>query len=256
MHWENKLMPIIRIIALQLSLAMVATATTATAAEVKVAVASNFVAPLKQLAAEFQQQTGHRLQISSGATGKLFAQISHGAPFEVFLAADAQAPRQLVDNNLAQKDTLFTYASGRIVIWTASGNTPDKNTLKSSQFNKLALANPSVAPYGRAAVEYLQAQGVYAGLKSKLVYGENIAQAQQFVASGNAQYGLIAASLVMRDGQFTLGRGWLIPAEYHQPIRQDAVLLKVGQGNAAAKTFLQYLKSAPAQRIIRRYGYQ
>ncbi len=253
MRCGNKLMQIIRIIALLLSLASVATVA---AAEVKVAVASNFVAPLKQLAAEFQQQTGHRLQISSGATGKLYAQISHGAPFEVFLAADAQAPRQLVDNNLARKDTLFTYASGRLVLWTTSGNTPDQNTLKSSPLNKLALANPSVAPYGRAAVEYLQAQGLYAGLKSKLVYGENIAQAQQFVASGNAQFGLIAAALVMRDGQFTLGRGWLIPAEYHQPIRQDAVLLKVGQHNAAAKAFLKYLKSAPAQRIIRRYGYQ
>lgn len=226
------------------------------AGEVKIAVASNFVAPLQQLASEFQQQTGHRLQISSGATGKLFAQISNGAPFEVFLSADDEAPAKLVAAGLARKDTLFTYATGHLVLWSSVSNTPDENTLKTSAFNKLALANPSVAPYGRAALEYLQSQGLHDRLKNKLVYGENIAQAQQFVATGNAQYGLIAASLVMRDGQFTMGNGWLIPAQYHQPIRQDAVLLNVGQGNAAATAFLQYLKSAPAQRIIRRYGYQ
>lgn len=226
------------------------------AGEVKVAVASNFVAPLNALASDFGQATGHKLQISSGATGKLYAQISNGAPFEVLLAADDETPSKLVAAGLASKDTQYTYATGRIVLWSAKGNTVDEGALKTSAFNKLALANPSVAPYGRAAVEYLQAQGVYAGLKNKLVYGENIAQAQQFVATGNAEYGLIAASLVMRDGQFTMGNGCLIPAQYHQPIRQDAVLLNVGQGNAAATAFLQYLKSAAAQRIIRRYGYQ
>lgn len=228
----------------------------ASAATVKVAAASNFVAPLNALAADFAKRSGHQLQISSGATGKLFAQISHGAPFEVFLAADDEAPGKLAAAGLASKNTLFTYATGRLVLWSSAGNTPDEDTLKSKSLNKLALANPKVAPYGRAAVAYLQAQGLYDGLKSKLVYGENIAQAQQFVASGNAQYGLIAASLVMLDGQFKLGQGWLVPAQYHQPIRQDAVLLNPGQGNAAATAFLQYLKSAPAQQIIRRYGYQ
>jgi molybdate transport system substrate-binding protein len=228
----------------------------ANAAEVKVAVASNFVAPLNALASDFQASTGHTLQISSGATGKLFAQISHGAPFEVLLAADDETPAKLASTGAAQQDTLFTYATGRLVLWSASGNTPDGNTLKQMQFNKLAIANPKVAPYGRAALEMLTAQGLLSAISPKLVYGENIAQTQQFVASGNAELGLIAASLVMFDGQFTRGRGYLVPTQLHQPIKQDAVLLKAGQGNSAAVAFLQYLKSAAAQKIIRQYGYQ
>ncbi|QLG89397.1 molybdate ABC transporter substrate-binding protein [Chitinibacter bivalviorum] len=226
------------------------------AGEVKVAVASNFVAPLNALAADFKAASGHSLQISNGATGKLFAQISNGAPFEVLLAADDETPTQLVEQQLAAKDTQFTYATGRLVLWSAAGNTPNEQTLKQSQFSKLAIANPKVAPYGRAAMEVFAAQGLSAALSPKLVYGENIAQTQQFVASGNAQYGLIAASLVMFDGKFKSGKGWLVPAQLHQPIKQDAVLLKAGQNNAAATAFLQYLKSPAAKKIMVQYGYQ
>ncbi|WP_373974081.1 molybdate ABC transporter substrate-binding protein [Chitinibacter sp. SCUT-21] len=230
--------------------------TGAGAAEVKVAVASNFVAPLKQLAAEFEKSGGHQLQISSGATGKLFAQISNGAPFEVFLAADDEAPQRLIANGLAVKDTAFTYASGRLVLWRADGNTPNQTTLKTTPFKRLAIANPKVAPYGRAALEYLQSQGLSSVTEGRLVYGENIAQTLQFASSGNADLALVAASLVTMNGQITQGRGWLVPAQYHQPIKQDAVLLKKGQDNAAARAFLQYLQSGAAQKIIRQYGYQ
>jgi molybdate transport system substrate-binding protein len=233
-----------------------ALALNAQAGEVKVAVAANFAVPLQALASDFKAQSGHSLQISSGATGKLFAQISNGAPFEVLLAADDETPTKLADNNLAIKDTLFTYATGRLVLWALDGDTPNENTLKHKPFNKLAIANPKVAPYGRAAEEVFGKLGIRAAITPKLVLGENVAQAQQFVASGNADYGLIAASLVTFDGQFTQGKGWLVPAAWHQTIKQDAVLLKTGQNNPAASAFLQYLRSAKAKKIIAQYGYE
>ncbi|WP_410499937.1 molybdate ABC transporter substrate-binding protein [Chitinibacter sp. S2-10] len=245
-----------RWIGLALSISLSISCVSAAERTVQVAVASNFVQPMQALASGFSTQTGYQLQVSSGATGKLFAQISHGAPFEVLLAADDEAPAKLVENGLAVKNTRFTYATGALVLWSAQSNTLNENTLKNQSFNKLAIANPKVAPYGRAALEVLNAQGLTAVLTPKLVYGENIAQAQQFVATGNAELGLIAASLVMFDGQFKTGSGWLVPGSLHQPIRQDAVLLNKGQHNPAATAFLRYLQSPAARQLIRRYGYQ
>jgi molybdate transport system substrate-binding protein len=231
---------------------------TATAAEVQVAVASNFAVPLQKIAIEFEKATGHKVVIASGATGKFYAQIKNGAPFEVFLSADDETPARLEKEGAAVSGTRFTYAIGKLVLWSAKEGFVDANgevLKKGDRFRHLAIANPKTAPYGAAALEVMQQMGVLAAVSPKFVQGENIAQTQQFIASGNAELGFIALSQVWKDGKLTSGSAWRVPADLHAPLRQDAVLLATGRGNVAAEALLGYLKSEPARALIRGFGY-
>ena len=227
------------------------------AAEVRVAVAANFTAPMRQIALAFERDTGHRAVLSFGATGAFYAQVRNGAPFDVFLSADDTTPERLTSEGAGVAGSAFTYAVGRLMLWSAAPGVVDPrgDVLKTGQFERLALANPRVAPYGAAAVQTMERLGVADALRPRWVQGENIAQAHQFVASGNALLGFVALSQVWADGRLSSGSGWLVPADLHDPIRQDALLLKRGQGNPAAQAFMQYLKSEPAQRVIRQFGY-
>ncbi len=230
----------------------------AMAADVHVAVAANFTAPIKQIAAEFEKETGHKVVLSFGASGKFYAQIKNGAPFQLFLSADDEKPAQLVKDGLAVADSRFTYAIGTLVLWSAKPGFVDAKgeVLNKGTFNKIAIANPKLAPYGTAAIELLTKRGLLAAIAPKFVQGENISQTFQFVSTGNAELGFIALSQVMKDGKVTSGSAWIVPGALHSPIRQDAVLLAVGKDNAAAKALLDYVKSDKAKKIIRSYGYE
>ena len=228
------------------------------AGEVQVAVAANFTAPMQAIAAEFARDTGHKALLAFGATGKFYAQIHNGAPFEVFLAADDATPAKLESEGAALAGSRFTYAIGTLVLWSATpGYVDDQGAvLKKDQFRHLALANPKTAPYGVAALATLARLGIAEeALKGRLVLGENITQAHQFVASGNAELGFVALSQVYRDGKLTGGSAWIVPAEYHAPIRQDALILAKGRDNPAAAALLDYLKGPKATALIRSYGY-
>ena len=229
----------------------------ALAGEVQVAVAANFTAPMQKIAAEFEKDTGHKAQLAFGATGKFYAQIRNGAPFQVLLAADDETPAKLEKEGLAQPGSRFTYAVGKLVLWSAkSGYVDDKGeVLKKGEFAKLALANPKLAPYGAAAMEVLGKLGVLGAVQPKFVLGENIAQTWQFVGTGNAELGFVALSQVMKEGRISTGSAWIVPANMHTPIRQDAVILSNGQGNAAAEALMKYLKGDKAKAIIKGYGY-
>lgn len=225
---------------------------------VNVAVAANFTAPMKAIAAEFEKETGHKTQLAFASSGKFFAQIKNGAPFQVFLSADAKKPEKLEQDGLAVAGSRFTYALGSLVLWSAQPDLVDTagEILSKAPFLHLALANPKLAPYGLAAQETLEKLGHWSALKDKLVMGENIAQTHQFVSTGNAELGFVALSQVMQDGKLTGGSSWVIPTELYSPIRQDAVLLVNGQANAAAAALLDYLKSDKTVTIIKAYGYQ
>lgn len=225
------------------------------AGETLVAVATNFSVPAKEIATAFTTFSGHTVRLSFGSTGKLYAQISHGAPFEVFLAADNQRPRMAIDEGLAMAGTDMCYAQGKIVLYSNDVTLIDKqaNVLKQAQrFQKIAISNPKTAPYGEAAITLLQTLGVYQSLKNKLVMGDNIGQTYQFVMSGNAQLGIIALSqIILTEG----GSRWIVPDNLYDGIEQDAVLLAKGAQNPVAKEFLDFLQSPTAQAIITRYGY-
>lgn len=224
---------------------------------VQVAVAANFAGPVKQIAADFEQATGHKTVVSTGATGKFYAQIVNGAPFDVLLSADDKTPAKLEQEGHAQPGTRFTYAIGRLVLWSPKPGVVDGEgaVLKTGEFRHISLANPKVAPYGQAAVETLQAQGTYERLSPRFVLGENIAQAHQFVASGNAELGFVALSQVTKDGKITEGSAWVVPLNMHAPIRQDAAVLAKGKDNPAAAAFLDFLKGEKAKAVIRSFGY-
>ena len=228
------------------------------AGEVTVAVASNFLSPFKQLVPEFERESGHHVRTVSGSTGKLYAQILHGAPFDVFLAADSARPRRLEKDGQAVAGTRFTYAQGKIVLWSADPKrigTDGKNILHRRNFRHLALANPKTAPYGKAAVTALQRLNLWEALSPVIVRGENIGQTFQFVATGNAEIGLVALSQVM-DPRLTIkGSQWRVPEDLYDAIDQDAVLLTHGQSNPAARALLRFLQSDRARRIIQLYGY-
>ena len=230
---------------------------TVLADEVQVAVAANFSAPIKLIAADFEKDTGHKLVISIGSTGALYAQIKNGAPFEVFLAADDETPAKLAAEGHTVAGSQFTYAIGKLVLWSAKADHVDDqgNILKKGEFAHLALANPKTAPYGAAAVETLKKLGVYDSLQSKIVQGANISQTQQFVASGNAELGFVALSQVWKDGKLTSGSAWMIPQDWYTPIKQDAVILSKGQGKAAAESLVKYLKTDKAKASIKAFGY-
>ena len=225
--------------------------------EVTVAVAANFAAPMARIAEGFSAATGHTLKLSAGSTGKFYSQIVAGAPFEVLIAADDETPKKLIAEGHAVAGSNFTYAIGVLVLWSARPGFVDDQgaVLASGRFAKLAIANPKLAPYGRAGMEVLKARGLTDALTPKLVTGESIAQAYQFVSTGNAELGFVALSQVALPGKPLSGSYWRVPAHLHGEIRQDAVLLKPGEKSAAAAALLAYLKSAPASALIQRYGY-
>lgn len=226
--------------------------------EIQVAVAANFAAPMKEIAARFEQESGHKVLSTVGATGKFYAQIKNGAPFEVLLAADDDTPARLATEGAAVGASRFTYAIGKLVLWSAQPGVVDANgdVLQKGGFEHLSIANPKLAPYGLAAVETMKKLNVYGAIEAKLVVGESIAQAQQFVASGAAPLGFVAMSQVFEGGKLKSGSVWVVPGNLYSPIRQDAIALDKGKGKPAVEAFLNYLKSAPARAIIRAYGYE
>ncbi len=225
----------------------------ASAAETNIAVAANFTAAAKDIAAVFKQKTGHDAVLSFGSSGQFFTQIKQDAPFQVFLSADDERPKKLAEEGLGVKDSVFTYAVGKLVLWSKNADlVKGESTLKDGKFAKIAIANPKAAPYGAAAVETLKAAKAYDALESKIVQGNNIGQTFQFVDSGNAELGFVALSQLAGK---TEGSRWLVPQALYTPIRQDAVLLKKGESNEAAKAFLAFLKGPEARAVIEKYGY-
>lgn len=227
--------------------------------DVIVAVAANFAAPLAQIGEGFSKATGHQLKVSAGPTGKFYTQITTGgAPFEVLIAADDETPRRLVAEGHAVAGSNFTYAIGQLVLWSATPGLVDDQgaVLASGRFNKLAIANPKVAPYGAAAMQVLKARGLTEAVTPRLVTGDSIAQAYQFVASGNAEIGFVALSQVAPPGKPTTGSVWRVPQTMYGEIRQDAVLLKAGERKPAAQALLAWLKADAARAVIASYGYR
>jgi molybdate transport system substrate-binding protein len=223
------------------------------AGQTNVAVAANFTEPAKEIAALFNQKTGHEAILSFGASGAFFAQITHEAPFQVFLSADAVRPKAAIDAGYAVPGSEFSYAVGKLVLWSKVVDvTNGDEALKAGGFSKLSIANPNAAPYGAAAIETMKALGVYDTLAAKIVQGESIAQAFQFVDTKNAEVGFVALSQLIG---VTSGTRWLVPQELYAPIRQDAVLLKKGENDGASKAFLEFLKGPEARAIIEKFGY-
>ena len=231
---------------------------TAHAGEATVAVASNFTAPMQKLAPLFEKDTGHKLVLAFGSTGGFYAQIKNGGPFHVLLSADDETPLKLEKEGLGIKGTRFTYATGQLILWSKRPAFIDEkaDVLKTGQFQRIAIANPKLAPYGSAALETLQKLGLLQQLQPKLVQGDNIAQTYQFVNTENAQLGFVALSQVYADGKLTQGSGWIVPSHLHTPIQQDAVLLIAGQNNPAATALLAFLKTDKVKALIQSYGYQ
>ncbi|RJX78922.1 molybdate ABC transporter substrate-binding protein [Pseudomonas sp. LS-2] len=230
----------------------------ALADEVQVAVAANFTAPIQAIARDFEKDTGHKLVASFGATGQFYTQIKNGAPFEVFLAADETTPAKLESENETVKGSRFTYAVGTLALWSAKeGYVDDKGqVLKGNQYQHLSIANPKAAPYGLAATQTLDKLGLTDATKARIVEGQSIAQAYQFVQTGNAELGFVALSQVFKDGKQTSGSAWIVPADLHEPIKQDAVILNKGKDNPAAKALMEYLKGPKAAAVIKSYGYE
>lgn len=227
------------------------------AQEVRVAVAANFAAPMRQIAATFERETGHRAVVAVGSTGSFYAQIRNGAPFHVLIAADATTPRRLEQEGLAVPGSRITYAVGRLALWSARPGVVDEQgrILETGPYDRIAVANPRLAPYGAAAMQVMERRGVLGRLRGKLVQGESVAQAYQFVASGNAALGFVALSQVQTEGRIISGSAWVIPDTLHDPILQEAVLLIPGRDQPAARALIAHLRSAPARAIIRAHGY-
>lgn len=228
------------------------------AGEVNAAVAANFTAPMQQIAALFEKESGNTVKLSFGSSGKFTAQIKQGAPFDVFLAADEKNPKFLEQEGLAVKDSRFVYALGKLVLWSAKPGLVDEKgaVLDKGSYNKLAYADPKLAPYGMAAQETLQKMNLWDKVQGKLVMGESITQTYQFAATGNAELAFIALAQVTKDGKVSEGSWWIVPADMYNPIKQSAVQLSAAKDPAAAKAFLNFLKGKKAVEIIRSFGYE
>jgi molybdate transport system substrate-binding protein len=227
------------------------------AGEAHLAVAANFAEPIKAVAAVLEKTTGHTLKVTLGATGKLYAQIKNGAPFDVLLAANTATPAALEKDGLAKPGSQFTYATGKLVLWSADAAKVDAKgeVLKGGNFRKVAYANPKTAPYGEAAVQAMDKMGLTAALTSKLVQGESIGQTYNFVHTGNAEIGFVAMSQVLEGGKLKGGSMWVVPQSLYSPIRQDAVMLQHGTNNPAALALVKLLQSPNIKDLIRSYGY-
>lgn len=227
------------------------------AEQVLVAVAANFVPPFREVAMEFEKATGHSVQVASGSSGNFYAQIKNGAPFDVFFSADNERPKLLEDEGLGVKGSRFTYAIGRLVLWSLD---PDlvkgEGTLRSERFKHLAIANPKTAPYGVAAMQAMQKLGVWESVQPRLVMGESLGQTIGFIESGNAELGFLALSQVMDPKMKGKGSRWDVPINLHEPIQQDVVLLAKGKENPAAKALMEFMGGPQATAIIERYGYE
>ena len=243
-----------RLLALTAALAFT---TLARADVVQVAVAANFTAPARALAEVFARTTGHEAKLSFGATGAFYTQIKNGAPFDVLLAADNERPARLEKEGDTVPGSRFTYATGQLVLWSAKPGLVDDEgaVLKHGQFGKIAIANPKNAPYGAAAVEAMEKLGLAATLQPKLVTGESIGQTFNFIATGNAELGFVALAQVLEGGKLKSGSMWVVPAQYHAPIIQDAVILNRAASNPAAKAWMELLKTPQSKELIRSYGY-
>ncbi|WP_374521247.1 molybdate ABC transporter substrate-binding protein [Hydrogenophaga sp.] len=229
----------------------------AQAAQATVAVAANFAEPLRALAAVLEKTTGHRLEIVVGATGRLYAQIANGAPFDLFLAADQATVAKAESEGLTVPGSRFLYATGQLVLWSARPDLVDKQgqVLRQDGWRRLAVANPRTAPYGAAAMQTLAQLGLTQALAPRLVQGESIAQTYNFAHTGNAELAFVALSQVLEGGRLKSGSMWVVPAQYHEPIRQDAVLLKRGARNEAARALVKLMQSPAGQDLIRSFGY-
>jgi molybdate transport system substrate-binding protein len=234
----------------------------AKAEEVTVAVAANFTAPMQKIAQAFEQDTGHKAKLVFGSTGKFYAQIKNGAPFAVLLSADVETPARLEQEGAAVAGTRFTYAVGRLALWSKNPALVDNKgqvllskTTDKNSFKKLAIADPKLAPYGAAAIEVIEGMGASAKVMTKLVQGDSIGQAFQFVMTENAELGFVAYSQISTDGRITQGSAWVVPQNLYTPLRQDAALLSLGKDNAAALALIKYMRTDRAQTIIRTYGY-
>lgn len=222
--------------------------------EIRVAVASNFIGAIKSIAESFEASTGHKVTLISGSTGKHYAQIKHGAPFDIYFAADVKRAKLLAEEGVAQPGSRFTYAIGKVILWSPKSGTVDLEgkVLEQGEFRHLAIANPKLAPYGKAAKEVLQARGLWDGLRGRMVRGENIGQTFQFVKSGNAKLGFVAYSQVKRPGHPVEGSFWAVPQSLYSPIEQQAVLLK---DKDAARAFLSFVRRDESLEMIRGFGY-
>ena len=228
------------------------------AGSTNVAVAANFTDAAKEIAGKFKAKTGHDAVLSFGASGQFYTQIKEGAPFQILLSADDERPKKLVEDGLGVPDSRFTYAIGKLVLWSAQDGYVDVKgeILKTGEFKHLSLANPKTAPYGAAAIEVLKKIGAFERVEPRIVQGENIAQAHQFAATGNAELGFVALSQVYKDGKITSGSAWIVPTSLYAPIRQDAAILAKGLHNPAAKALADYLKTDKARAVIKSYGYE
>lgn len=244
---------VLRCLALSLA-ALCLAASPVAAAETHVAVAANFTAAAKEIAGVFKQKTGHNAVLSFGSSGTLYAQITQGAPFQIMLSADDERPKQLIADGLGVPDSRFTYAVGKLVLWSKEAAlVKTEDTLKGGAFSKLAIANPAAAPYGAAAIETLRALKLYDALAPKIVQGNNIGQTFQFVDTGNAELGFVALSQIVDK---TCGSRWVVPQKLYTPILQDAVLLKKAASDEPAAAFMTFLKGPQARAIIEKYGYE
>lgn len=230
----------------------------ADAGEVNAAVAANFTEPVKQIVELFQKESGHTVKLSFGSSGKFTSQIKEGAPFDVFLAADEKNPKLLEKEGLVVEGSRFVYALGKLVLWSAKPGYVDAKgyVLRKGDFNKIAYADPKLAPYGLAAKETLEDLGLWNVVQGKLVTGESITQTYQFAATGNAELAFIALSQITKDGKVTEGSSWVVPAHMYNPIKQAAVQLSAAKDPAAAKAFMAFLKGEKAVAIIRSFGYE
>jgi molybdate transport system substrate-binding protein len=241
-----------------LSLVLLSLAVTpALAEQALVAVAANFIGPFREVAMEFEKTTGHTVQVASGSSGSFYTQIKNGAPFVVFFSADNERPKLLEEEGLGVKGSRFTYAIGRLVLWSSD---PDlmkgEYTLRSGKFKHLAIANPKTAPYGAAAMQAMQKLGVWESIQPRLVMGENMGQVLGFVESGNAELGFLALSQVLDPKMKGKGGRWDVPSNLHEPIQQDVVLLEKGKDNPAANALMEFMGGPQAKAIIERYGYE
>lgn len=231
----------------------------ASAETVAVAVAANFLEPLKAMAAPFAEATGHAIEPRPGSTGELYAQIVNGAPYDVFLAADAERPEKLEKDGHGVAGSRFPYAIGRLALWSPDAKRVAEegvSTLRAAEFAHLALAEPKTAPYGAAARQALEKLGLWSALEPKLVYGQNVSQTLQFVTSGNAELGFVALAQIRAPGRDLEGSHWIVPAELHAPIRQDALLLPRGAEKPAARAFLDWLRSDAGGAVVAAFGYE
>lgn len=243
---------------LAVGLLSIIVSTAVLADEVQVAVAANFTKPMEKIAEAFFKATDHKAVLSFGATGKFVEQIKNGAPFQILLAADQKNPIKLETENLAVPNSRFTYAIGKLVLWSAKTDFVDDKgeILKTDKFQHIAIADPKTAPYGKAGMKVMEKLGLLDSLTPKIVQGESIAQAKEFVSSGNAELGFVALSQVIKDGKISEGSSWMVPQDLYSPLYQDAILLKTGENNPAAKALMDFLKTEPALAIIKQYGYE